>query len=40
MVLGKLVRLGEAKTVRKLSALAAQVNVLEEDFSPLTDAEL
>ncbi|MCU1675727.1 MAG: secA [Frankiales bacterium] len=40
VVLGKLVRLGEAKTVRKLSALAAQVNVLEEDFTPLTDAEL
>ena len=40
MVLGKLIRLGEAKTVRKLSALAAQVNVLEEDFTPLTDADL
>ncbi|MDQ1723491.1 MAG: preprotein translocase subunit SecA, partial [Frankiaceae bacterium] len=40
MVLGKLVRLGEAKTIRKLSALAAQVNALEEDFTPLTDAEL
>jgi preprotein translocase subunit SecA len=36
----KLLRAGEGRQLKRLEALAAQVNVLEEDFERLTDAEL
>ncbi len=39
-IVEKLLRAGEGRTLRKLQALAAQVNALEEDFSALTDAQL
>ncbi len=40
MVLERVLRAGEGRLLRKLSALAAQVNAVEEDFISLTDAEL
>ncbi|MHB2023407.1 MAG: preprotein translocase subunit SecA [Mycobacteriales bacterium] len=40
MVLDKLLRLGEGRTLRRLAGLAAQINSIEEDFTALTDAEL
>ncbi|TWE12159.1 preprotein translocase subunit SecA [Rudaeicoccus suwonensis] len=39
-VVEKVLRAGEGRTLKRLQALAAQVNILEEDFEGLTDAEL
>jgi len=39
-VFEKLLRAGEGRALKRLEAIAAQVNVLEEDFEKLTDAEL
>ena len=39
-VFEKLLRAGEGRVVKRLEAVARQVNVLEEDFEKLTDAEL
>ncbi|HOA00767.1 MAG TPA: preprotein translocase subunit SecA [Dermatophilaceae bacterium] len=39
-VFEKLLRAGEGRVVKRLEAVAAQVNILEEDFEKLTDAEL
>jgi preprotein translocase subunit SecA len=39
-IIEKLLRAGEGRVVKRLEAIAAQVNVLEEDFAKLTDAEL
>ncbi len=39
-VFEKLLRAGEGRVVKRLEAVAAQVNVLEDDFEKLTDAEL
>ncbi|CAB4337440.1 MAG: preprotein translocase subunit SecA [Actinobacteria bacterium] len=39
-VLDKILRAGEGKIIRKLESLAKQVNVLEEHYSDLSDAEL
>ena len=40
MVLGRLLRAGEAKTVRRLRAIADHINALEDDYVALSDAEL
>ena len=40
MVLGRLLRAGEAKTVKRLRAIADHINSIESDFTSLTDAEL
>ncbi|MFL6070218.1 MAG: preprotein translocase subunit SecA [Actinomycetes bacterium] len=39
-ILDKLMRAGEGKTLKRLARIADQVNVIEEDFVSLTDAEL
>ncbi|RNI23195.1 preprotein translocase subunit SecA [Flexivirga caeni] len=39
-VVEKVLRAGEGRTLKKLQAYAAQVNLLEDDFAGLTDAEL
>ena len=39
-VVERVLRAGEGRTLKKLEAIAAQVNVVEEDFEKLTDAEL
>ena len=39
-IVERLLRAGEGRTLKKLQGLAAQVNVLEEDFARLSDAEL
>ncbi len=39
-IVERMLRLGEGRTLKRLSGLAAQVNALEEDFERLTDAEL
>ena len=39
-VFEKLLRAGEGRVVKRLEAVAAQVNILEEHFEKLTDAEL
>jgi preprotein translocase subunit SecA len=39
-LLDKILRAGEGRIVKKLEAIAVQVNALEEDFVDLTDAEL
>ena len=39
-VLDKVLRAGEGRILRKLKALAEQVNALEDDFSGMTDADL
>ena len=39
-ILEKLLRAGEGRVLKKLEGIAAQVNVLEEDFAKLSDAEL
>ena len=39
-ILEKLLRAGEGRVVKKLEGIAAQVNVLEEDYERLSDAEL
>ncbi len=36
----RMLRAGEGKILRKLSAIAAQVNSIEDDFTSMTDAEL
>ncbi|HEY3738043.1 MAG TPA: preprotein translocase subunit SecA [Jatrophihabitans sp.] len=40
MVLAKILRAGEQKTVRRLAAIADHIETLEEDYVDLTDAEL
>ena len=40
MVLSRLLRAGEAKTLRRLHSIAMHINGLESDFVDLTDAEL
>ncbi len=40
VVLAKLLRAGEGKTVRRLSAIADHIETLEDDYVDLTDAEL
>ncbi|MEX5708969.1 preprotein translocase subunit SecA [Parafrankia sp. FMc6] len=40
MVLDKILRAGEGRILRKLKAIAEQVNLIEDDFTGLTDAEL
>ncbi len=40
VVLARLLRAGEGKSVRRLSAIADSVDLLEEDYVELTDAEL
>ncbi len=39
-IVEKLLRAGEKRQVKKLTAIAAQVNTLEEDFTRLSDSEL
>ncbi|MDQ2851923.1 preprotein translocase subunit SecA [Dermatophilaceae bacterium Sec6.4] len=39
-VVEKVLRVGEGRMVKRLAAVAEQVNVLEEDFKKLSDAEL
>ncbi len=39
-IVERLLRVGEGRMVKKLDALASQVDALEEDFSGLSDAEL
>ncbi len=39
-ILDKILRAGEGRIVKKLEAIAVQVNALEEDFVDLSDAEL
>ena len=39
-VVERVLRAGEGRTLKKLEAIAAQVNIVEEDFEKLTDAEL
>ncbi|MGH8960940.1 MAG: preprotein translocase subunit SecA [Jatrophihabitantaceae bacterium] len=40
MVLAKILRAGEGKSVRRLSTIASHIETLEEDYVELTDAEL
>jgi preprotein translocase subunit SecA len=40
VVLDRILRAGEGRTLRKLKGLADQVNAIEDDFTGLTDAEL
>jgi preprotein translocase subunit SecA len=40
VVLAKLLRAGEGKTVRRLAAIAEHIETLEDDYVDLTDAEL
>ena len=39
-VLERVLRIGEGRTLRRLSRYAAAVNALEDDFKSLTDDEL
>ena len=39
-VVERVLRAGEGRTLKRLEAIAAQVNIVEEDFEKLTDAEL
>ncbi|MBV9096606.1 MAG: hypothetical protein JO079_00990, partial [Frankiaceae bacterium] len=39
-VLDRVLRAGEGRILRRLSGIADQVNLIEEDFTGLTDAEL
>ncbi len=39
-IVERMLRMGEGRTLKRLSGLATQVNALEEDFERLTDAEL
>ena len=39
-VVEKVLRAGEGRTLKKLQAIANQVNLLEEDFEALSDEEL
>ncbi|MDP9395592.1 MAG: preprotein translocase subunit SecA [Actinomycetota bacterium] len=39
-LLDRILRAGEGKTLRKLQAIAAQVNAIEDDFISMSDAEL
>ncbi len=40
MVLSRLLRAGEAKTLKRLRAIAEHINAIESDYTDLTDAEL
>ena len=40
MVLSRLLRAGEAKTIKRLGAIAAHINSIEDNYTDLTDAEL
>nr|MDT0667715.1 hypothetical protein [Micromonospora sp. DSM 115978] len=40
MVLDKILRAGEGRILRKLKAITEQVNLIEDDFTGLSDAEL
>ncbi len=40
MVLSRLLRAGEAKTVKRLAVIAQHINSIESDYSDLTDAQL
>ncbi|HEV2450634.1 MAG TPA: preprotein translocase subunit SecA [Streptosporangiaceae bacterium] len=40
VVIDQVLRAGEGRTLRRLKRIANQVNLIEEDFSQLTDAEL
>ncbi len=40
MVLSRLLRAGEAKTIKRLRAIADHINAIESDYTDLTDAEL
>ena len=40
MVLSRLLRAGEAKTVKRLRAIADHINAIEDDYTSLSDAEL
>ena len=40
MVLSRLLRAGEAKTIKRLRAIADHINDIESDYTDLTDAEL
>ncbi len=40
MVLSRLLRAGEAKTIKRLRTIADHINAIESDFTDLTDAEL
>ncbi len=39
-VVDKILRAGEGKTLKKLTRIAAQVNALEDEFTPMSDDEL
>ena len=39
-ILERLLRVGEKKTLRRLHAIADQVNAIEDHYTDLTDAEL
>ena len=39
-IVERLLRAGEGRVIKKLEAIAAQVNALEEDFEKLSDEEL
>ncbi len=40
VVLSRLLRAGEAKTIKRLRAIADHINAIESDYTDLTDAEL
>ena len=40
MVFNRVLRAGEGRIIRRLRAVADQVNAIEEDFVALSDAEL
>ncbi|MDQ6656780.1 MAG: preprotein translocase subunit SecA, partial [Actinomycetota bacterium] len=40
MVLSRILRAGEAKTIKRLKAIADHINSIESDYTELTDAEL
>ncbi len=39
-IVERILRAGEGRTVKRLEAIAVQVNAIEEDFEKMTDAEL
>ena len=39
-VLDRILRAGEGKTLKKLTRVAAQINALEDEFTPMSDGEL
>jgi len=40
VIIDRVLRVGEGATLRRLKRIADQVNSIEEDFTPLSDAEL